>query len=766
MPLSSGTRLGPYEIVDAIGAGGMGEVYRARDTRLDRLVAVKVLCETFGADARSALLREARAAAALNHPNICTIHEIGDAPSTAPGQPAMFIVMEHVDGRSMSALVGEGLEHQAVIGYAKQIADALSHAHDRGIVHRDLKCANLMVTPDGRVKVLDFGIAKATGEGATPGATAMATASGMIAGTPPYMAPEVLRGDAADRRSDIWAIGVMLYEMTAGRRPFVGDTPFALTAAILRDEPPALPRGVPPLLKSVIARCLEKDPAARFQRAAEIRSALEAEPVPRTVKLPTRRSRPRKPAEPKTDPSSASRIRSLAVLPLDNVARDPEQEYFVDGMTDELIAAVARIEGLRVISRQSIMRFKHTTKSASEIARQLGVDAIVGGSVKRSGDRVRIFVQLINPSDESYVWTTNFDNDIREIHTLESAIAGGVADEIALKIVPGTKAGVRRVDPEAYADYLRGRYFWHRATEQNIRKAIEHFQSALGRDPGFAPAHAGLALCHNGLAWYGWDAPAQAFPRARAAAAAALQLDESLADAHAALGYVAMFHDRDWALAEQELTRAVSLDPANPDVRLLHSWYLNARARHDEAIAQTRLALERDPLSAMIATNVAFMCYFAGRRDIAYDYCRQSLEVDPSFVMARWVRGLLLADEGRIEESVPEFEAARQVPIGQHIGWLGFALGRAGRSAEARGILDELERMTGARTTQWAEIAHVHLGLDEPALALDALERALDEQEPWLSYLAVDRSTAPIKDEPRFAAILQRLGLDGVRLRE
>ena len=755
MRLSAGTRLGPYEIVAPLGAGGMGEVYRAHDTRLGRFVAIKVLCETFGADVHAALLREARAAAALNHPNICTIHEIGDADGH------MFIVMEHVEGQSMLRLAAEGLGYSSVIEYAKQIADALAHAHERGIIHRDLKSANLMVSADGRVKVLDFGIAKLTGDVASQAMTAPATASGMVSGTPAYMAPEVLRGGTADPRSDIWAIGIVLYEMAAGRRPFDGDTPFDVSAAILRDKPPALARSVPAALRSVVARCLAKDPAGRYQQAREIRTALEPGGT-RTARVTAEPAAPPKPRTRKARMQSApkGRIRSLAVLPLNHMSHDPEQEHFADGMTEAIVAAAARIEGLRVVARTSIMRYKHTHKNAGEIARELGVDALLGGSLRRVDDFVRVSVQLIDPSDEAYVWTTTHEHAVGDLLALERAIANGIANEIGLKVAPASEhVEPARVDPLAQAEYLKGRYRWHRSTEADVRQAIGHFQTALTHAPLYAGAYAGLALSHVSLAWMGASRPDQAFPLAIAAARRAVELDASLWEPHAVLGYTAQVYEWDSSAAERELNAALALEPRDPDVHLFHSFFLTSRGRFDAAEAALKRAHALDPLSALIVGNLGYLNCFAGRYETAWDYCQQALDLDPSHLAGRWAGGIALAGQGRHADALVAFERLlRDWPGVPVMGWLGYAAAGDGSRDRACEMLSALDALPAERAGRYYEIARIHVGLGAYDAALDALERACEQRETEIgAHVAVDPCIDPLRALDRFEAILDRV---------
>jgi serine/threonine-protein kinase len=526
MPLTVGSRLGPYEILEPLGAGGMGEVYRAHDSRLGRDVAVKVLPASEVADesARHRLVREARTASQLNHPHICTIYEVGDADGLA------YIAMERVEGRPLDVLIGpEGLSVQTVVRYGIQLADALSYAHERGVIHRDLKCANVVVTADGRVKVLDFGLAKRVMSPDQSDTTRFAhtiTEPGAVVGTPQYMAPELLKRGTADSRSDLWSLGVMLYEMASGARPFRGATAMELAAAILGEPPETLPARVPPELAAIIERCLAKDPAHRYRQAGEVRAALEdlTSAASRRESLPSRAgSRPAvrwrrtwRWAIPvvillvmgfvldvaglrtRLVPGAGrQRIRSLAVLPLANFSRDPDQDYFADSMTEELIATLAQIGALRVISRTSVMGFKGTTKKLPEIARMLGVDGIIEGSVERSGDRVRITAQLIRAAKDEHLWARSYERDLSDVLALQHEVAAAIAKEVQVHLTPQQRQKIAiaaPVSPKAYDLYLRGIEAYRRWDDKSVRAAFEFLTQAIRIDSSYAPAWAALGL--------------------------------------------------------------------------------------------------------------------------------------------------------------------------------------------------------------------------------------------------------------------------------
>ncbi len=784
MPLAVGTRFGSYEISAVIGAGGMGQVYRAHDDRLDRDVALKLLPSAEFADehARARLLREARAAAGLNHPNICTIHEVGEAG----GQP--YIAMEFVPGEPLSALLARGhLPLDSTLRYGRQLADALDHAHQGGIVHRDLKSGNIVITPNGRAKILDFGVAKRLPSDERAQTVTQSrlelTQAGAIVGTLPYMAPEQLRGQPADARSDIWALGVVIYEMAAGERPFTGQTSFEVTSAIL-DQPPREPgAAVPSGLVAVIERCLRKEPERRYQRAGEVRAALDVLTQTgsrSTVATPARRRRWLAPAALAValaaagvlwwrggwnSPVPAPRIEALAVLPLANLSGDPAQDYFADGMTEALITDLSKIRELKVISRTSSQRYRGTSKALPEIARELNVDAIIEGSVLRSGDQVRITAQLIEAGTDRHLWADNYERHLRDVLALQRDVAQAIAGEIRARVTnqePQRLATVRAVDPRAHEAYLRGRAEANRFSEPGLRRAIEFYEQALRIDAEYAPAHAGLASAYALLGGVlGFTSPTQDFPRARAAAEKALQLDSTLAEAHAALATVHLKFD--WRLddAEREFRKVFELNPSLAEAHQEYGTYLEAVRRFDEAVAARRRARELDPLSALRAADVGYPLYYAGKHDEAIAYYRTALELDQRFFWSHVWIGQAYIEKGMYGDAIEEIQRAVRMSENNMrvLATLGYAYAVAGQRARAQQVLDELQARSKQAYVSPYFFAIIYSGLDEKAAALDWLERAAQERHPYLILLDVEPVFSGIRNEPRFGELLRRIGL-------
>ena len=620
-------RLGHYRLLQQIGAGGMGEVYRARDERLDRDVAIKILPVSNRNDipARSRLFDEARAASQLNHAHICTIYEINEENGVT------FIAMEYVAGRSLNAIIPpQGLPTEQVICYGTQISDALAHAHQRHIVHRDLKPANVTVTPDGNAKVLDFGLATRLRTEEIEEVTRSQVnldKSEPIAGTLPYIVPEQLLGKAADARSDIWSLGILLYEMACGRRPFSGHSGFELTSAILRDPPPSLPEHVPAGLAGVIRKCLMKDPAARYQNASEVRSALETLDSTR-VSSPAVAEAPQIAGsrgarltlvavgvaallavlfaldigdvrERLLHPGAASEVRSLAVLPLANLSGDASQDFFSDGMTAELIREISEITRLRVVSRTSVMNYKGTHTPLPQIARELKVDALLEGSITRSKNRVRIAVGLYGGASERELWSETFERNVNDVLALEDEVAHAIAVKIRLKIAPspGTPASI---NTEAYDSYLKGRYSLDQGSADDLKLAFVYFRQRVEKAPQYAPLYAGLADAYALLPFYTDTRPSEAFPQAKEAAAKALRLDPTLAEAHASMAYVMNYYDWDRSGAEREFKHALELDPNDAATHHAYGRFLASMGRVDEARADLSRAQELDPLSLLI----------------------------------------------------------------------------------------------------------------------------------------------------------------------
>jgi serine/threonine-protein kinase len=774
--------LSHYRITEKIGAGGMGEVYKAHDERLDRDVAIKVLPSGTLADehARKRFRKEALALSKLNHPNIAMVFDFDTQ------QGVDFIVMELVEGASLAEKVKTGpLPEKEISELGAQIADALEEAHERGIVHRDLKPGNIAVTPKGRVKVLDFGLARMLRPVSDEATTEALTQEQAVAGTLPYMSPEELRGERADHRSDLYSFGVVLYEMSAGRRPFEHTLSTALADAIIH-KPPELPsthnRKVSPGLENIIVKTLDKNPAHRYQSARDMRVDLERLTAPFSVVVPKRKPiragrwllaaacvvaviaavfllnvgglRDRLAQGP------GPRIDSIAVLPLENLSGDPEQEYFADGMTDELIGQLAQVSALKVISRTSVMQYKHARKPLPEIAKELNVEAVVEGTVRRSGDRVRIKAQLIEAATDRLLWASSYERGLGDILSLQSEVASEVAQEIQVVLTPEEEArlaSARRVNPEAHELYMRGRYHWNRRTIEGIEKSIAHFEQALQKDPEFALAHAGLADSYGVVPFYTPLPPEEAFSRAKAAAMSALEINETLAEAHSALGFVRLYYDWDWIDAERELQRAIRLKPSYVTAYHWYAEYLSAMGRYDEAITAINRAKELDPLSPLINTVEAIVLLFARQYDRAINQFQTTLELDPNFNLAREYLGQAYVQKGMYSEAIGEFQRAMPLRGGLLKGELGHAYAMTGDTNKALETIHDMTKLWERGNFQAHRIAIVHTGLGDKEQALEWLEKSYTERDPWMVRLNVDPRFDTLRSDPQFQDLLRRM---------
>ena len=769
MPVAAGTLFGPYEVVSVLGAGGMGEVYCALDTRLNRRVALKVLPTSMAQNAERVqrFEQEARAASALNHPNIVTIYDVG-------GQgPLRYIAMELVEGSTLRDLIKRGpLPVPQSLQLASQVARALAKAHDAGIVHRDLKPENVMVTRDGYVKLLDFGLAKLppppdpdTGSGGvtTPG---FSTSPGLVVGTVGYMSPEQCRAVAADFRADQFALGAIVYEMLSGQRAFPGGSSAEILAAIMRDMPVPLASllPVPQALDAIVIRCLSKNPRSRYESTSDL--ATQLDDALREAAVPVG-SATAAAVSDITRTDRRAQVPSIAVLAFSDMSPARDQEYFCDGLADELISYLGALEGVRVVSRIAAFQFKGQSVNVAEIGRRLNVSTILEGGVRKAGNRLRITVQLTDVNDGYQLWSERYDRDLDDVFAIQDEIARAIVDKMRVQLAQGHISDIvdqrsrrRTEDPDAYQAYLRGRFYWNQRTPASLQQAIGHFQHAVEHDPGYGLAYTGLSDTLNVLGYYNVLPPLEAYPKAQSASARALQIDGELAEAHASRGFSLLFFDRDWAASEQSLRRAIELDPSYASGHQWLAWVLFVRERFEDALRSVRKAAELDPLSPVIGCHHAYSLELLGRRAEAVDQLRTTLLLNPSFGLAHFHLGCLRLAEGHYEDAIQSLRAAVDSSGGRiGVGYLGYAFGLAGRADEARAVLSGLDDEAATRYTSPLDFALVHTGLGDIDQAFQRLGSAYDERTSDLSRLKLLPWPESIRADVRFSALVDRLNL-------
>ena len=768
MVVSPGTLIGIYRVESALGAGGMGEVYLATDTRLNRPVALKFVSSgAADEDARRRFQQEVRAVSSLNHPHILTVHEAGEFQGEA------FLVTEFVDGGTLAAWAQPGTRSwRQVVDLLTGVADGLAAAHDAGILHRDVKSANILVARNGYAKLADFGLAKLAAnpdQHVTRTASEPRTRAGAVVGTLDYMSPEQLSGAQVDRRSDVFSFGVVLYEMLAGRRPFAGTTDLHVVEGILHQAPPQLDETVPAALREIVARAPEKDPADRYQSMRELVVDLRRT-VRQTAETPARpEAAPRRGWVAATmiafflaagattgmwwfgrggaTASDATPVESVAVLPLQNLSGDPDEDYFSDGMTEQLIATLAQVRALKVISRTSVMRFKNSTKSLPEIARELGVDAILEGSVRRADGRVRVTAQLIHASSDAHLWADDFDRDFTEVLALQADIAQAIVREIRIRITPDEAsrlAAVRAVDPEAHEAYSLGRHQYWRADREGNAKAIEYFEEAIRLQPDHAAAHASLSMAWQQSRTFGFGQNDVAM---RAAAEKAVELDPNLAEAYAALAGV-KFEDWDWTGAVRAYDRALALNPDSVDCGC-YAVALAALDRLPEALELGAHIQRVNPLSSEAHFNYGFALYMARRYADAERHFLRVLELEPRNLPA----AALLSMSYLLTERAQEAFVVADRPALRGSSVMARIYAATGRRADAQKLLAAIP------VTDSYSIAVVQLALGNTDEGLDALAKAVDRRQGLTRFIKVDPMFDSVRADPRFHATLARLKL-------
>ena len=814
-----GKQIGHYQVLGHIGRGGMGEVFLAQDMSLSRKVALKLLRTDFTRnEGRLRRFRqEAQAASALNHPNILTIHEIGHEGSLH------FMATEYVEGETLRQHIARArLTLGQTLDVAVQVASALAAAHQAGIIHRDIKPENIMLRTDGYVKVLDFGLAK-LGEQkpidtVAPTLPKVETEPGVVMGTVSYMSPEQARGVAVDARTDIWSLGVVLYEMAAGRQPFEGDTASDVMSLILQKEPLPLTHSLPEVpgeLERIVRKALRKDKDERYQTIKDL--VIDLRNLRKELELEAEMERSMPPMSARATssgqsaaatahyPSSAEyivteikqhkrgtaifilatliiaiaifasfhflnskkTINSLAVLPFVNATADPNTEYLSDGITESLINNLSRLPHIKIMSRSSVVRYKGKETDVQTIGRELGVKAVLMGRVIQRGDELSISIELVDARDNSHIWGEQYNRKLSDTLAVQEAISREVSEKLRVQLTGEEQKRLSRAateNPEAYQLYLKGRYYLSKRTDEGLKKAIEYFNQAIEKDHSYALAYSGLADSNMYIIRLGslhGLSPREAYLRAKSSATKALEIDDNLAEAHTSLAVVKMEYEWDWAASEREFKRALELNPNAAEAHHEYSHYLTAMGRTHESLVESLRALELDPLSLLLNAHLAWHYVYARQYDQAIEQCRRTIEMDPNFPQVHDFLAGAYEQKGMHQEAIAEFQKAISLS-GDSLrirAELGHAYAVAGKEEEALKIMDELKGLSKEIYISPYDVAMIYVGLDQNDQALDWLQKAYEERADWLRYLKVDPRIDPLRSDLRFTDLLRRVGL-------
>jgi len=773
-----------YKIIEKLGEGGMGVVYKAHDTKLDRTVALKFLPPHLGGDEteKKRFLNEAKAASTLDHPNICTIHSIEET-----NDRNMFIAMAYYEGMSLKQKIEQSmLPIKDVINYSIQIASGLQKAHEKGIVHRDLKPANIFITNDNQIKIIDFGLARVAER-------SLLTKSNTTLGTVPYMSPEQAQGSNVDHRTDVWALGVIMYELITGQRPFKSEYETALIYSIINEEPDpvsSIRSNVPMELERIIKKAIQKDQKYRYQSVDELLVDLKS--VSRDIVHDGSKGTVSASKINKTNSagylkigigitivvalfislllfrsSAVNEIRSIAVLPLVNLSGDAEQEYFSDGMTEALITDLAKISALRVISRTSVMQYKNINKPLSDIARELNVDAVVEGAVMRSGQQVRISAQLIEAKTDRHLWANSYTREMSDILLLQSDVARAIADEIKVKLTPQEYARlteVHHINPDVYELLLKGRYFWNQRTPESLMKAIDFFEQAVSIDPNYAEAYRGLGASYSVLGVFFSD-PRDAFSKAVAYMEKSMELDKNVVGGNLGLGVYNMYHAWDRQKTLEYFNREVEYHPGFEHVYNVRGLYLTSIGKKSDAIEQFKKALTLDPLSLTINGDFGWAYYLMRRYDDAITQSREVLEIDPNFILSYTTIAAAQTQKGEYDNAISILESIYNditsstgdiPPI--FVAELAYAYAKSGNVGKAKQLIQNLELRTSKEYIDPYLISLIYVALDEFNEAFDWLDKALEVRSSRMVWIDVEPKFDPIRMDPRFRTLREKVG--------
>jgi serine/threonine protein kinase/Flp pilus assembly protein TadD len=823
------TTISHYRLISQLGAGGMGEVYLAEDTKLGRKVAIKVLPAESATDeeARKRLIREARAAANLDHPNICAIHEVGEEDKRS------FIVMQYVEGDTLAGLVKrKPLELTKALDIAVQIVDALGAAHSKGVIHRDIKPQNIMITPAGQVKVLDFGLAKVVRETSLQSSSeteSLLTDAGTVMGTVPYMSPEQVRGESLDTRSDIFSFGALLYEMVSGRQPFTAETTAATFSAILTRDPPLLARysaDASPELQRIVSKALAKNREERYQTSkdllidlrrvkqrlefeAELARSVGPEDEPQTV-VTVRLSPESETAGKSPFPTgeggaagttlhaghqisrfrkrriafgagtlalialaaiviflmvgSGKAIDSVAIMPFTNVGADPNTEYLSDGITESLISNLSGLANLKVMSHSSVFRYKGREIDPQAVARELNVKAVLTGRIVQRSDGLSISLELVDARDNRQLWGEQYSRRLADILQLQTEISREVSEKLRLKLTGEDQKRLAKPyteNTEAYQFYLKGRFYWHKFSDEGLKKSIAYFNQAIAVDPSYALAYTGLAASYVVQGATGLAPPKEVGPKAKSALEKALALDDTLAQAHQSSGAMKLLFDWDWPGAERELRRAIQLNPNLADPHDLYCYYFQVIGRLDEATSEIKRAQELEPLSTVISGDLASAYYYMRQYDAAIEQYRKTIDLDPNFLQPLFLLGQAYERKGVYDQAIAECQKVLRIHARDPaiISVLGYVYAVSGRKIEAQKLINELMESWKQRYFSPIDIALVYTGLGDRDQAFAWLDRAYEARDGQLILVNLEPELNSLRSDPRFTDLLRRIGI-------